>query len=62
MSQSFSLVGQHPEACFESRVGDVVGRVYIRCCELTGRRKALDLPVDPLIDNLALRVLGRVAE
>jgi hypothetical protein len=60
MSQA--LVGQEPAACFESRVGDVVGRVYIRCCELAGRRQALDLPVDPLIDNLALRVLGRVVE
>ena len=56
------LVGQQTDACFESRVGDVVGRVYIRACELAGRRKALDAPTDPLIDNLALRVLGRVVE
>lgn len=56
------LVGQHPEACLESRVGDVLGQVFVRSLELAGRRKELGLPVDPLVENLARRVVARVVE
>ena len=55
------VIGQAPEACIESRIGDVIGNVYVRACELAGRRKPLGLPVDPLVENLALRVLARVS-
>lgn len=57
-----ALVGQHPEACLESRVGEVLGAAFVRACELAGRRKASDLPVDPLVDSLARQVLDRVTE
>lgn len=55
-------VGQHPDSCLESRVGEVLGAVYARACELAGRREASGLPVDPLVDSLARQVLDRVTE
>ena len=56
------LIGQHPEACLVSRIGDVLGGVFIRSQELAGLRGPSDRPVDPLIDSLAHQVLGRVIE
>ena len=54
------LVGQEPETSLDARVASLFGRIYCRVRHLS-QGEPYPFEPDPLVDNLAARILGRVA-
>ena len=55
------LIGQDPAASIESRLADVLGHTYLLARDMS-LGKPVPSDVDPLVENLARRMLARVLE